>query len=536
MLAIEGLELTQVIQSYGQDKSPIPPERRLPDNAVPLIADKPTFVRVYLNHTKFASLFVNASLEAVAVDNGIAWPLGGTSPLSPMVMGHSDYLDQRADRRKTLNFQIPLAWRHFVEGRTLRLTVRVSGALPRSIEVKFRKSRPLRIATVSVDYLEWKEQFPSAEYYSGPDLSTPTTSDLLRQELRGTRRVFPTARYEHYTYPGNERIMLIGDLKKVSTQYTLLKKLKDIEGQYNKPTGLITLGLLGGSYYNPHWLGFANPIPGGPIVSRVMSWKVFAHELGHCYMGDPGPVVRDAFGHIIQTSSGYEGKTWQSPGEFGVTPPNESVTRWQVRDPRRTDHLMRAFDGEMPSIDMYMSLYRYINHYSPFDRAAPALGLSGLIANGRLIDSTMHLITDKGTESESSRVLLVGLNRDEKEVARCSAHLRSDDTGHLFAGQLDRGDLISSVRVLLDGVAIGSASVRSSPTPTRGSVVLDDHEDSDEDERLMNPRRWLDRARAYVRDAMSPRESTTSVAKKLAVDPIVMRRADFREASTSCEW
>jgi hypothetical protein len=137
-LIVSHVEVTQAIQ----DK----------DNSVPLIADKPTFARVYV-HTSAEHTSLPA-VTGVLRGFGPSGELEGSRlmPVNPSITAYREtWQSQRGDLGKTLNFTLPEAW---LTG-TITLTAEVehAGSLAsRSQVAAFETVDPLRVGYVPIDY------------------------------------------------------------------------------------------------------------------------------------------------------------------------------------------------------------------------------------------------------------------------------------------------------------------------------------------------------------------------------------------------
>jgi hypothetical protein len=118
-------------------------------NSVPLIAGKPTFVRVYVDCT--GCVFPNLTEPNVA---GVLQGYGSngelsSSPLLPVNSSVTAYrqnwTDQRGDLKKTLNFSLSPSW----AGGTITLTAQVASA-SKVITASFQASRPVEVVYIPV--------------------------------------------------------------------------------------------------------------------------------------------------------------------------------------------------------------------------------------------------------------------------------------------------------------------------------------------------------------------------------------------------
>lgn len=154
-ISIPQIEVTQAIQDSN--------------NNVPLIANKPTIVRVYPE-----------CAGGCQGKTGLLRGYGGAnelpgSPLHPhrhVEENHDDLQDQRSDLRKTLNFTLPQEWT--TEGE-ITLTAEISDA-QESRTLEFVKGNPLRIAWVLIPY----KNFIGATFYPDP-MVAHEASDFMRK-------------------------------------------------------------------------------------------------------------------------------------------------------------------------------------------------------------------------------------------------------------------------------------------------------------------------------------------------------------------
>ena len=133
LITVSHIEVSQVVQDET--------------NSVPLIAGKPTFVRVYVNCFGCTS---PTNVTGVLRGYGPSGELSG-SPLRPVnfsvVAAQSNWADQREHLTKTLNFTLPPIW---TSGNVM-LTASVNGANS-SEAVTFQPAKTLRVAYVPIHY------------------------------------------------------------------------------------------------------------------------------------------------------------------------------------------------------------------------------------------------------------------------------------------------------------------------------------------------------------------------------------------------
>ena len=166
-LTISHIEVTQATQDG--------------DNSVPLIAGKPTFVRVYVDCGEGCSLLQN--ITGVLRGYGPSGELLG-SPSSPVNRSitafHERWLDQRDFITKTLNFTLPPKW---TTGQ-VTLTAEV-GEATLTQTVTFQPARPVNVLYVPISY-SGREPDP----------------DRIRQAFYWAQRIYPTAKVNYNYIPG----------------------------------------------------------------------------------------------------------------------------------------------------------------------------------------------------------------------------------------------------------------------------------------------------------------------------------------------
>jgi Tol biopolymer transport system component len=129
-LSISHIEVTQATQDIT--------------NTIPLIAGKPTLVRVYLDCGVGCT-----SMPDVIGNLQASGPAGGVLMVQESATAYhpASWIDQRNDLGKTLNFMVPT---HILTG-TVTLTATASGVITHET-FTFNNVPPLRIAYVSIEY------------------------------------------------------------------------------------------------------------------------------------------------------------------------------------------------------------------------------------------------------------------------------------------------------------------------------------------------------------------------------------------------
>ena len=249
-LSIAHIEVTQAIQDET--------------NSVPLIADKPTFVRVYMDCGVGCTSLPDVT--GVLRGYGPSGELTG-SPLSPtnrsITAYHDNWQNQRDDLHKTLNFTLPLDWRT----ETITLTAEISGAT-RSEVVTFESAQTPNIIYVPIRY---KGQ--------SPDIAR------IRNGSWWAFRVYPTSRIDYV--PGTTldwNRCLEKDLLCPFRDRNTKSLLNELTTRYRLVNayvyGWLPEGTFGGGISDPTWYGGAGKAAFGDDHSGEGP-RIFAHEIVH---------------------------------------------------------------------------------------------------------------------------------------------------------------------------------------------------------------------------------------------------------------
>ena len=255
-LGVQGIEVTQAIQTYRSDQHLDHIEA--PDNSVPLVAKKTTWVRVYVRSGLFESAEpihgVTGTLTVLRPLSGGLWgSIGQLPPINaaskPVTAeGDPDYKAERSDILKTLNFVIPKDW---VCG-DLRLSVEVTAPRPigrphlatHEITVNAMMHQTLKLAGIMIGY-----KGPNAEQSGYVDLPAPTIDDLQT-----------TAAYTLKTRPISEIT------PRIAGQFTWQLPLTDHESVNWEQLGTAIVYALLADGNKPGWIYYALwpcDMPGG---------------------------------------------------------------------------------------------------------------------------------------------------------------------------------------------------------------------------------------------------------------------------------
>ena len=279
------IEITQVTQDEG--------------NTVPLIAGKPTFVRVYLDCGEGCS-----SMPGVTGVLEVSGPTGGASlnPISQPVTAYhpASWTTQRGDLGKTLNFAVPN--KLMVAGQAT-FTAR-AGASSLSETRTIQAANALRVAQIPIHYL-------ACGYDTTPDMSAVTTVHSLAQNLLPVGGDTPIAVETwpkmYWSTPLKKDCSKPATVDNINEENVILL-LRTIEAQWfihggSNPPDYIFGWLPAGAFDR----GVAWPKPSAlygvaafsdvfanedPLAEFTWSKVTFVHELGHL-MGHNGIKTTD---------------------------------------------------------------------------------------------------------------------------------------------------------------------------------------------------------------------------------------------------
>jgi hypothetical protein len=263
--SLDGIEVTQVVQDMNQ--------------SVPLVANKPTVVRVYLSRPSGGELTVRGEIAVRRTPTGAAQsvPSLNTARIKPAQNGH--LRAKREDLRLSLNFRLPasLVGPGRIYIRLAGLKNAATGApvlcadCGQDVTVEFEESAPLRIRLIRLRY---KAGNPAAnQVASAHDLA------LIKSWLR---RAYPVAEVisSEITVDANfgppfDREDDTNDCDDANAQISALRNL-DISGGMDKRTHYYGLVADAGGFMR----GCANAIPSAPNPAAVASGPVGPDDFG----------------------------------------------------------------------------------------------------------------------------------------------------------------------------------------------------------------------------------------------------------------
>ena len=356
-VSVSGIEVTQAIQSYHANQHLTDPADRQPDNAVPLVRDKPAWVRVYVS-----SLFQSGSIlrGQLKLERSVGWlpaysPVATLAPQWPgtVTTANDSYAAERGTLGTTLNFIIPAAEMYG----NLRLTAEIwydagSAAAPedtRTVSVSANLRQTLALRGVMIGYTG-----TNAAGTMNLNLPAPAVADLastaawsLTTMPVSAQGLFSSAGTLNWTVPLTGVATAPGGC---SPQWLALNAaIAGVRTTDGNRTDVIYYGLL------PNGIPIANV--GGCASSGVTSGSIgggvtMAHEVGHaCGLphapcGTPGDPAYPAYEPYDAA-----GVPNASLGDYGL-----NINNGALRSPGQKD-LMSYCGGDWFGIYNYQKLF-----------------------------------------------------------------------------------------------------------------------------------------------------------------------------------
>ena len=321
---LTGMEITQATQFYRADEHITVVAAQGADNSVPMVARKPTLVRVYFACDQDLS-FNNGQVSGVRIslrgtlDGTTVGPINPT--VTPLVAQTDDSVPaQRGNLARSANFLLPWNWRQAGHVLSLEATLTLDGAFDQvdaQADVRtlggitFQNARPLDVCIVRVNYTGT----------NGP-IDAPTLADCI-STLSTARRMYPTHDVNIWLPSQDDQVIGFGgDLTALMADFggcgpawdDLLGELQDIAKGYDNDDDIVWCGVLGGLP-----VGTAIAGCGTGTSDYAQGFAIFAegdglaaaHEVGHA-LGQP---------HTFADGSNYPNYGYaksESIGEYGV--------------------------------------------------------------------------------------------------------------------------------------------------------------------------------------------------------------------------
>lgn len=284
-VVIEGIEVSQGIQTYRSARHLLRPEHHYPDNALTLVAARAAWVRVYVT-ARFVDVPDVRATAVLRRRSLLGWEdvveLARRGPVSLTIPARQRYAERRQSTWRTLNFFIPAAL--MLGPISVRVEVTAPGMDPivDHIAVDASLHQELRIRAIPIRYTGPGVQPPLAA-----PLEAPTLADLS-SSLAHTLRWFPVAQTPQLslTAPVELAEPLTGTMSEGQcplswrTLLDVLHRARALDGQ--RP-GTMYYGLLPIGVPWTDTTGCGGP---GMAAGFVGDGAAMAHELGHaCGLG-----------------------------------------------------------------------------------------------------------------------------------------------------------------------------------------------------------------------------------------------------------
>ena len=340
-----GIERTQAIQfflSNGQGSG------SAQNNALPLVANKTLFLRIYVNQTSVPGLPIPAYVTGEVTFAGSA-PI---SPFFPIVARPATSLN-RGNRNHTLNFIIPAALCQGVVNFTVSVfdpTNPADRSIPETFTAYFQKVPLLRVHGVLINYTGLGDSVGGAPRQP-VNIAAPTQADLMNT-LQYVTKTYPIS---GINFTGFEVAAFNGDLMDESgggcgngwnQLLSMLSNLRTASGSTDVYVGLLPAGV-------PR--RFFSGCGGGGTGSAtcyINDGVALAQEIGHVFDRLHAPCGSPAGPDPNYPKYGMYPSG--SIGEFGF----DTVTN-QVFDPTSTSDFMSYCGG-------WVSPYTYLGLMNAF--------------------------------------------------------------------------------------------------------------------------------------------------------------------------
>lgn len=375
-LTIEGIEVTQATQFYRSSQH-LPQGTYQADNTVPLIENKRTLVRVYIdsgldNFDLGSGMGVVSGVTAVleGTRDGQSLPGSPIAPLNgPINAGRNvPYLTSRGQWNNSVNFELPDSWRN--GSVTLRVILdpnsnlehRYSKEVAQGIGVRFVSARPLRLVGVMIRYTGW-QTIATPPFRQQVNIPAPNFSSLINA-ANWLRQTYPINDIDFLYAPGNRIISFSGDLTDGSgggcgdEWGDLMDELRDLASDYDGDDDAVWVGVLPTGWNGAAWGGCgggASDALGAAIIFANDTGPILAQEVGHAYDRDHAPGC--SAGGADGSYPSYGKSSTASIGEFGVDTPLPGSSQWIIKNPNNFTDFMGYCTNKWVSPYTYRGLY-----------------------------------------------------------------------------------------------------------------------------------------------------------------------------------
>lgn len=353
-LSIVGIEFTQVIQSFQSARHLDPPNVR-PDNAIPLVAGKPTTARVYINYTgpRPETELITGLLEVTSAAGTWSSPLRG----GPVIRALRAEQINRGLVEHSLNFRIP---DEHCRG-TVTVRCQVAAELSSSLSPRFETRAAFRpIPRFNLRVVPFNVRTPNQDHQwstAGPFSASMVIPELLQR----SERLLPVDRLNASIDAIVQQVTTTErtDDGGLAVFNRLLDQLIDLRGDSSD----ILLGLFrGGISFGPVG-GLSDP--GRKVVGAFADGDTgpasIVHELGHVFGRHHTPSENgsrvDRDNTVDEHYPAYASFARGSIGEFGFEPQESSSA--QVKNPARFLDVMTT--NELNRNGVWISPYTYLS-------------------------------------------------------------------------------------------------------------------------------------------------------------------------------
>jgi hypothetical protein len=358
---LTGIEVTQATQFFRSSFIPNPAARK-PDQSVPLVAGKPTLVRVYAG-TDQVPEFNSASASGLVVAlrgfrDGTELPGSPLAPIAPTLVATNSPLDvappavpsHRAAIGRTANFALPDDW--ITAGGTLSFKAYLSLAAGSLDTVDGTRS------TVEVDNLAFEPVLPlectvvRIKYTAkeGP-FGPPSLADAIAT-FGYVRQVYPTHEVKFFLPEADDQVREFGNLPLESLSdpggpgcshgwNLLISNIEQLAKAYTQDSGRVWCGVLDSAA--------PTNVAGG--CGRPGSW---ARGYAAFRAGD-GETASQEIGHAFGMQHTFEDSNWPNYWKASgpeMDPPYSSIGEFGT-------NVERVLAGSGPGSDVYSPQMNY---------------------------------------------------------------------------------------------------------------------------------------------------------------------------------
>ncbi len=270
---IAGVEITQGLQYYHSKDHLVEPLDQGADNSLPLIANKRTWVRVYLECDSGYTANVSGSVTVSHKigDNG-EWskfaPLSASATCKPVVTGTKSYHAIRSSLSSSLNFHLPPDW---IAGE-LRIDIQATDGvqvLTKSVSTAAKLRQTLKIAGIMVE-----------GHLGGTKIAAPNLDGLKKTAWKAPR-LLPVSDEPQFRVVTT--IQITEQLAGESSWTTLHDKAKKARQDDGNKSGWVYYVLIPPSLVGDGPLGMEwdDGLAAGREMVVDEGYDAIVHEIGH---------------------------------------------------------------------------------------------------------------------------------------------------------------------------------------------------------------------------------------------------------------